>query len=75
MNICSHIILNYMFARCLPSAVTLSKKMLGCNELQYEIRADIMNINVDAARSQREWDETVELERRVSAVPRTKNIV
>lgn len=41
-----------MFA--LPSAVTLSNNMVGCNELQYEIWDDLMNINLDAAHSQRE---------------------
>ncbi len=64
-----------MFARSLPSAVTLSNKMLECNELQYEIWADIMNINVDAAQSQREWRGIVEPESLVSAVPGTKNVV
>lgn len=70
---CSNIILKYMFARSLSSGVTLSNKMLGCNELQYEIWADIMNINADAAQSKREWGGIVEPESLVSAVPGTKN--
>lgn len=61
-----------MFARSLPSAVTLSNKMLGYNELQYEIWADIMNINVDAAQRQRERSRIVEPESQVSAVPGPK---
>lgn len=64
-----------MFAHSLPSAVTLSNKMLGCNELQYETWADFMNINVDAAQSQREWSWIVEPESFVSAIPGTKNVV
>lgn len=47
VSISSDIILKYMFA--LPSAVTLTNKILHCNELQHEIYNDIMNINVDAA--------------------------
>lgn len=41
--------------------------MLGYNELQYEIWADIMNINVDAAQSHKKQSEIVELERLLSA--------
>lgn len=67
VNICSNITLKYMFAR--PSAVTLTNKTLGHNELQYEIWEDIMNINVDAAQSQRERSVIVETESLVSAVP------
>lgn len=63
----AHIIPNYMIAYSLPSAVTLSNKMLGYNELQYEIWADIMNINADAAQSQKEGSEIVELESSLSA--------
>lgn len=55
----------------LPS-VTLSNKTPGCNDLRYEIWADIMNINVDAAQSQREWRGIVEPESHICAVPGTK---
>lgn len=43
-----------MFAPSPPAAVTLSNKAPEHNELQYEIWADIMNINVAAALRARE---------------------
>lgn len=61
LNLCTHYL--QLYDRIFPSAVTLSNKMLGYNELQYEIWADIMNINVDAAQSRKKQSEIVELER------------
>ena len=61
-----------MFACSLPSAVNLCGKMHGYSELQYEIWADIVNINEDAAQSQRERCRIVDPESQVSAVPGPK---
>lgn len=59
VNTWSNITLKYISVCSLFSAVTLCNKVLGNNELQYEIWADIVHINVDAAQSQREGEREV----------------